>query len=698
MKNITRRQLLKGLAVGTAAATLPLKFGVRRADAAIINSPSLAKWVQSLRGLGSIGGGIPVAVSDGPGTVAGSVHYSIGIEQFTDILHPAIGPTALWGYTLLNQPKRHLGGVIVANRSVPVQITFKNALPGNHILPVDVSIPGANLAQNRTATHLHGGLVPWTSDGGPFAWWNAQGQTGPSFLNPGPTSDTATYYYPNQQSARLVWYHDHAVGITRLNAYAGIASAYVITDTAEEALTGVPGNSKAIPYRQLPIIVQDKVFIPSGFNDPTWTGSVSSQGSLWYAHTYDPKLYALRAGRSRGNKSPNNPPLPDPSVVPEFFGDTMLANGTVYPTTVVQPARYRLRILNACNARFLNLQLYVKNNTTDGITTVAGVPTNAEGPSFVQIGSEGGFLPSPATIPSNVPFNPVTLSGSLIMGNAERADVIVDFSAFAGQKLILYSDAPAPFPVGDPINDYFFGNLATPTAVAGAGTDTRQILQFEVGSTITDGGDADSFSGTISLPVPPAVDPPLVNQTTGVPTGPVARIRSLTLNEQTDLYGRLIQFLGTAVPPVNVGLGFGRAYEDPATEVTNAGDTEIWEIYNLTGDTHPIHFHLVNVQIVNRQAFRASSFSGLPAQLIGPARPPDANEFGWKETVRMNPGEVTRVIMKFTLPSVPFTVPSSPRASALGITGSGTVNEYVWHCHILEHEEHDMMRPMVVLS
>ena len=120
--------------------------------------------------------------------------------------------------------------------------------------------------------------------------------------------------------------------------------------------------------------------------------------------------------------------------------------------------------------------------------------------------------------------------------------------------------------------------------------------------------------------------------------------------------------------------------------------------YNLTGDTHPIHFHLVNVQIVNRQAFRASSFSGLPAQLIGPARPPDANEFGWKETVRMNPGEVTRVIMKFTLPSVPFTVPSSPRASALGITGSGTVNEYVWHCHILEHEEHDMMRPMVVLS
>ena len=166
------------------------------------------------------------------------------------------------------------------------------------------------------------------------------------------------------------------------------------------------------------------------------------------------------------------------------------------------------------------------------------------------------------------------------------------------------------------------------------------------------------------------------------------------------LFGRLIQLLGTAVPPVNVGQGFGRAYEDPATEVTHVGETEIWEIYNLTGDTHPIHFHLVNVQIINRQAFRASSFNGLPAQLIGPARPPDANEFGWKETVRMNPSEVTRVIMQFNLPTVPFTAPSSPRAAALGITpvAGQVVNEYVWHCHILEHEEHDMMRPLVVLS
>ena len=124
-----------------------------------------------------------------------------------------------------------------------------------------------------------------------------------------------------------------------------------------------------------------------------------------------------------------------------------------------------------------------------------------------------------------------------------------------------------------------------------------------------------------------------------------------------------------------------------------AGATEIWEIANLTGDTHPIHFHLVNVQILARQPFKVSPYNGTPS-FTGPARLPDANESGWKETARMNPGEVTWVMMRFTLPTVmttggqTVTVPTSPR------TGG---NEYVWHCHILEHEEHDMMRPLVVL-
>ena len=166
-------------------------------------------------------------------------------------------------------------------------------------------------------------------------------------------------------------------------------------------------------------------------------------------------------------------------------------------------------------------------------------------------------------------------------------------------------------------------------------------------------------------------------------------VRYLTLNEGFDQYGRLIQYLGT---DASTGLGgsvAGIEYTAASTEIVSAGAYEVWEILNLTGDTHPIHFHLVNVQVLSRQSFDAVNYAGgQPIPYTGPILAPDANEFGWKETVRMNPGQVTRVFMKFDLPSVPFTVPASPR------TGG---NEYVWHCHILEHEEHDMMRPLVVV-
>jgi spore coat protein A len=150
----------------------------------------------------------------------------------------------------------------------------------------------------------------------------------------------------------------------------------------------------------------------------------------------------------------------------------------------------------------------------------------------------------------------------------------------------------------------------------------------------------------------------------------------------------LIQILGTdqAVNPGKKDLLFGRSYMDPVTEIIQAGSTEVWEIANLTGDTHPIHFHLTNVQLLSRQAFHAKQYAGGAPKLQGSPIAPDLNELGWKETVRMNPGEVTRVLMKFDLPSVPFTIPLSPRGG----------HEYVWHCHILEHEEHDMMRPLII--
>jgi spore coat protein A len=262
----------------------------------------------------------------------------------------------------------------------------------------------------------------------------------------------------------------------------------------------------------------------------------------------------------------------------------------------------------------------------------------------------------------------------------------VDFAGFAGSKVILYNDAPAPFPMSDPINDYFPGAPDNPTVTEpGHGPNTRQIMRFNVvAATGTDiplaiGKETDLTTG---------IDPSIVGRFTVNPLEPPAgvRVRQLTLNEDVDAYGRLIQQLGTN--EITAHGDFSRAYTDPATEVVKVGDVEVWEIANLTGDTHPIHFHLVNVQLLSRRPFDPSPsiYTGQPTY-TGPATGPDPTELGWKETVKMNPGEVTRVIMKFNLPSVPFSVPSSPR------TGG---QEYVWHCHILEHEEHDMMRPLIV--
>jgi spore coat protein A len=744
---ISRRRFVKIMGAAGAAAVIPWRFDFKHgwqagAAFAAVNSPGLRMWQTTLRGVGGPTG-IPVAASDGfrywkngqvysvdPGGAVVATHYTIGIRQFTDNLHPSLGPTTLWGFGQGAAANfRHLGGLVVASRATPVQITFQNQLtsdgtptgtPLNSIIPVDVTVLGANQAQNRTAVHLHGGLVPWISDGGPFDWWAPNGTHGSSFLNnqvlrnfaPGDplagaaALNEAEYYYPNDQSSRLVWYHDHAWGITRTNAYAGIATGYVIVDDFETSFLQPNGVPAVGSPQYLPIVIQDKIFIGANFLDPTWpAGLPSGVGSLWYAHTYDPKIFKLKGNR-RGAGA-----IPDPSAVPEFFGDTMLANGTVYPEVTVEARRYRLQFLNACNARFLNLQLYVDNGTPDGITLnpVTLAPTNAKGPDFLMIGTEGGMLAQATLIPSNVPFNPITLQGSLIQGNAERADVIVDFSGYANTKIILYNDAPGPFPGGAPIFDYFPGNPLNPIQpVPGFGPNTRNILRFNV---------VPATSADPPLNIGPGTDltagndPLLVNPVTGAlnPGVVVARTRTLTLNEAFDQYGRLLQLIGTNVPLKNAGGGFGRAYIDPATEVVNNGDVEVWKIVNLSADTHPIHFHLVNVQIISRQPVKVTNFNGIP-KYIGPPRPADPDERGWKETVRMHPGEEITVIMKFQLPAVPFTVPSSPRANApgtdIGDPGLGPItvpagqaaHEYVWHCHILEHEEHDMMRPLVVIG
>jgi len=723
--------LIAALAGGTAllSAQLPRLGG--SSALAFEQSPEIPLFGTTLRGVGP--GGIPVAQPDATAApVTGVTHYTIDIRQFQDQLLPGGFPkTTLWGYNPAvglggNNTPTHLGGIIIAQKGQPIQVTFRNRLPADrHILPVDTTIPGAEpgVPVNRTAVHLHGGLVPWISDGGPNDWFDPAGNHGMSFrnnqfLNPQANPGEAEYYYPMNQSARFMWYHDHAMGITRLNAYAGVASGMLVRDDFERGLLqkGLPNFIEA-GGKELPLVVQDKIFVGQHIraSDPSWTG-LPAPGSLWYAHSYDPSRWDLAAG---------DQPPPEPSAIPEFFADTMLVNGTAFPQVTVEARRYRLRVLNACNARFLNLQLYLADQGKEGITLdPGGTPRNApflnhaagDTPNFLQIGTEGGFLSTPALVASNVPLtapdpvngsvDPALVRKSLLMAPAERADLLVDFSTVqAGTDVILYNDAPAPFPGGDPLNDYFpglhNGNPVNLTTRPGFGPNSRILLRFHVVAAQPP-ADLPLAIGTGS-DLSKGIDRQLVPWGKKTPPAGIPR-RFLSLNEYHDRFGRLIQILGNADAPFGAPYDGEAQYLDygplPGDKVTVTaareevadGDTEVWEIYNTTGDVHPMHFHLVNVQVINRQHFDDMNYPYVPS---GPVIPPSPNELGWKETVQTYPGTVTRVIMKYDLSSAQIVTrngkvlkpPPSP------MTGDA---EYVWHCHILEHEEHDMMHSLVV--
>jgi spore coat protein A len=695
----TRREFLKTTAVAGVGLSL-----FRGKALAFSESPTnLRKFIQALPGLGPEG--IPVA-SPNTTRFPGADYYEIEVGQFQHQFHPNLPAATVRGYadtvfglSASGRPNHaYLGGVIVAKKDRPVWLKVKNNLSdGPHPLPVDTTLMGVVNGQNdnRICTHLHGGFVPWTSDGGPYAWIDPHGNVGPSFvpaINGTGVPGETLLYYPNQQTGRLMWYHDHAIGMTRLNAYVGIATGYLLVDDYELSLV----NQQIIPANQIPLIIQDKSFVSSeAIRSGYKWGKV---GDLWYPYLYEEDRWELGSQADPPAQGIITP-LPIPSCVPEFFSDTAVINGAAWPYLEVEPRHYRFRILNGSQARFYNLQVYYE-----------GEPGEADlskpGPKMIQIGTEGGFLPQPVALENQpIAFDPETgnaTSYGLLLAPAERADIIVDFSKVTpGSRLIIYNDAPAPFPGGDPLVDYYTGapDLSdvggAPSPVTGYGPNTRTLLQFRV-TALSGAPDPASLSTLESLAVNRT---PSAILSTNVPNGldpkKAVLVRDLTLNEDFDDYGRLIQRLGTSVSTGlnNQGLPtWARGYMDPSTENPKAGTVEIWRILNLTGDTHPIHFHLVNAQLLSRQPFDMDRFiQKNQIKFTGPARPADANEAGWKETVRMNPGEFTTVIMKFDLPTVPFPVPLSQNP-VLGVAGY----EYVWHCHILEHEEHDMMRPLVV--
>jgi FtsP/CotA-like multicopper oxidase with cupredoxin domain len=425
------------LAVVTLPWSINLAYGGPGGGTYYANSPApdpytllpnasgtpIRKFIDSLAGLGSanqnnLGQYIPIAVAD-TGTYPGSDYYHLEIVDFPERMHTDLAKaTIIRGYRDVGggQPAHYLGPLIVAQRNRPVRLLVDNKLgtgdAGKLLLPVDTTLMGAGTGpnegselytENRTSVHLHGGFTPWISDGTPHQWFTPAGETtsypkGVSFHDvpdmPDPGDGSTTHYYPNQQSNRLQFYHEHAVGITRLGVYAGLAAGYLITDPVENDLiegtnaTGVnPGLVKVIPgsgagvYKWgIPLIIQDKTFVPNniGVQDALWSypgsnpvGHWGSPGDFWFPHVYetnqDPTSITGANPFGRWDYGPwfwppqpsVKGPLPQPTVVPESFMDTPVVNGTAYPYLTVEPKAYRFRILNASNDRFLNLQLYL---------------------------------------------------------------------------------------------------------------------------------------------------------------------------------------------------------------------------------------------------------------------------------------------------------------------------------------------------
>jgi spore coat protein A len=472
----------------------------------------------------------PVGKRLNPARKAQVPFYRIPIQEFFSKIHRDLAPTRFWGYG-----NSVPGPTIEARSGEEIFIEWPNQLPAKHFLPIDHNLMGAEKGrpESRTVVHVHGARVPPESDGWPEDAY-APGKS-------------ATYHYPNAQDAALLWYHDHAMGINRLNICAGMAGLYVIRDAFEDALNLPQGAY------EIPLVFMDRM--------------IRTDGQIYYPVS----MFA------------------DAPWIPEYSGNATLINGRLLPYLDVQPRKYRFRVLNASNSRFYFLSL-------------------GNGQPFQQIGTDQGLLPAPVAVPR------------LSVAPGERADVVVDFAEHRGQSVLL-------------------NNLFVP------------LMQFRVAPEVV----AD-----------PSALPPALRAIPPVAAADALRTRQLTLEEVDNVLGDPL-----------VHLLDGKRWYEPVSEKPVLRTTEIWELLNLTDDTHPIHLHLVRFRILDRRPIDVDArIYDRKVVYIGDTVPPEPNEAGWKDTVRATPGASTRIIVKFE-----------------GYTG-----RYVWHCHILEHEDNEMMRPYEVVA
>ncbi len=659
-------------------AVLSVNAQPASSEPVLIDPLKIPKWTNQLESMPVFA---PRNVMDSQGNVIRQ-EYTVSVSEFYQQILPTVdangnptgyGASRVWGYggeakdALTGQDLGFVrsapGPTFEVTRGIPAQVKWVNDLvdkdgqPLSYKYPVDptihwanpnnipmdaamqqtieglappyppgyngtpYTIPGTNTVTNPQGwnaqspvpivTHLHGGQVLSDYDGGPEQWFTANGIHGKDYRTASATEpNAAVYYYPNAQEPTALWYHDHALGLTRLNVLSGLAGYYIIRDPNDTLAPLLPSGQY-----EMPLIIQDRAFL--------------SDGSIYYPAD---GLYPNYA------PPPYNYTKENPYSMSGFVGNTIMVNGKVWPNMNVNQGQYRLRLLDASNSRFYNISF--SNNMP-----------------FIIIGSDGGYLKTPVT------------ATSMLFSPAERVDILVDFSKLApGEKIILKNNA--------------LWNTSSPKYPNQPET-VGQIMQFTV-------KDAKGFQAKA---LPPQLDDTLTGNFPNLPNATKTRI--LTLGED-------IVTVGPALP-MDLYLD-GQRWAAPVSETPEVGSTEDWVLVN-TFDTHNIHLHLVQFQLVSRQSYNASAYykdwvalngepplnhstvnvKSLEPYLIGQPMLPKENEQGWKDTLIVFSGQITVIRVRFA-PQDGSTFPFD------ATTGPG----YVWHCHILEHEDNAMMRPYIL--
>ncbi|OIW06972.1 hypothetical protein TanjilG_18360 [Lupinus angustifolius] len=521
------------------------------------------------------------------GGVSKSKSLNIGMFKKAWKFHRDLPPTPVYAYGLDQDKATVPGPTIEALHGVNTDVTWQNHLPPNHILPWDPTIPTPLPNKTNgipTVVHLHGGIHASDSDGNANSWFTA------GFERRGPTWTNNVSHYPNNQHPGNLWYHDHAMGLTRVNLLAGLIGSYIIRDPSIEVPLRLPHGDKF----DRPLIVFDRSF--------------RTDGSIYM------------------NSTGNNPSV-HPQWQPEYFGDAIIVNGKAWPRLTVQKRKYRFRIINASNARFFRFFF------TNGL-------------KFTHVGSDSAYIEKPVE------------TNETLLGPSEITDIIVDFSKSRSSVVILANNAPYPFPSGDKVNKA-----------------NSKVMKF------------------IILPNKTVDDSQIPKTLIKYPSGDLSSV------SQTR-YIAMYEYTSNTDEPTHLLIN-GKPYEAPVTETPKVGSTEVWYVINLTEDNHPLHIHLGLFKVLEQiELVKSKEFKECMTKLNdaikchvdkytrGKKVTVPAHESGWKNVYKMNPGFVTKIVVRFsyihTNASYGFDATAEPG--------------YAYHCHILDHEDNAMMRPLKIIK